>query len=185
MLKENEIKVGDTHSALLVEDLKRTQIVQYAGASGDYNPLHTDEIFTTQIAGYPSVFAHGMLSMGLTGTMLTDYVGDGSKGTEDRSITSKELADIREKEQRDAGKILGLKAIEFLGYPDGYLEPNLDVRRDISREIRKYKPSVLITTNPNRDLLNSSYLGHPDHFAAGEAALSAVFPSARDHLAFP
>ena len=76
MLKENEIKVGDTHTAVLVEDLKRTQIVQYAGASGDYNPLHTDEIFTTQVAGYPSVFAHGMLSMGLTGTMLTDYVGD-------------------------------------------------------------------------------------------------------------
>ena len=78
MLKENEIKVGDVHTATLVEDLKRTQIVQYAGASGDYNPLHTDEIFTTQVAGYPSVFAHGMLSMGLTGTMLTDYVGDGA-----------------------------------------------------------------------------------------------------------
>ena len=110
---------------------------------------------------------------------------DGSKGTEDRSILSQDLAKIREQEQRDAGKILGLKAIEFLGYPDGYLEPTLDVRRDISREIRKYKPSVLITTNPNRDLISSSYLGHPDHFAAGEAALSAVFPSARDHLTFP
>ena len=78
MLKENEINIGDTHTATLVEDLKRTQIVQYAGASGDYNPLHTDEIFTTQVAGYPSVFAHGMLSMGLTGTMLTNYVGDGA-----------------------------------------------------------------------------------------------------------
>lgn len=78
MLKENEINIGDTHTATLVEDLKRTQIVQYAGASGDYNPLHTDEIFTTQVAGYPSVFAHGMLSMGLTGTMLTNYVGDGT-----------------------------------------------------------------------------------------------------------
>ena len=59
---------------------------------------------------------------------------DGSKGTEDRSISSQDLANIREKEQRDAGKILGLKAIEFLGYPDGYLEPTLDVRRDISRK---------------------------------------------------
>ena len=78
MLKESNIKIGDTHTATLVKDLKRTQIVQYAGASGDYNPLHTDEIFTTQVAGYPSVFAHGMLSMGLTGTMLTDYVGDGA-----------------------------------------------------------------------------------------------------------
>jgi len=75
-LKASDLKVGDTHTARLVEDLKRTQLVQYAGASGDYNPLHTDEIFTTKVAGYPSVFAHGMLTMGMTGKMLTDYVGD-------------------------------------------------------------------------------------------------------------
>ena len=78
MLKASEIKVGDTHTEVLVEDLKRTQIVQYAGASGDYNPLHTDEIFTTKIAGYPTVFAHGMLTMGMTGRMVTNYVGDGT-----------------------------------------------------------------------------------------------------------
>jgi len=78
MLKESEIKVGDKYNEILIEDLKRTQIVQYAGASGDYNPLHTDEIFTTKIAGYPSVFAHGMLTMGMTGKMLTNYVGDGT-----------------------------------------------------------------------------------------------------------
>jgi acyl dehydratase len=76
-LKASEIKIGDTYSECLVEDLKRTQIVQYAGASGDYNPLHTDEIFTTKMAGYPTVFAHGMLTMGMTGGMLTNYVGDG------------------------------------------------------------------------------------------------------------
>ena len=76
-LKASELKVGDTYTERLVEDLKRTQIVQYAGASGDYNPLHTDEIFTTKVAGYPSVFAHGMLSIGMTGRMLTNYVGDG------------------------------------------------------------------------------------------------------------
>ncbi len=75
-LSASKLKEGDTHTARLVEDLKRTQIVQYAGASGDYNPLHTDEIFTTKVAGYPSVFAHGMLTMGMTGKMLTDYVGD-------------------------------------------------------------------------------------------------------------
>ena len=57
------VKEGDIVETVLVEDLKRTTIVQYAGASGDYNPLHSDEIFTTKIAGYPSVFAHGMLSM--------------------------------------------------------------------------------------------------------------------------
>lgn len=76
-LKASELSVGDTYSECLVEDLKRTQIVQYAGASGDYNPLHTDEIFTTKVAGYPTVFAHGMLTMGMTGRMLTNYVGDG------------------------------------------------------------------------------------------------------------
>jgi acyl dehydratase len=75
-LSASKLQVGDTHTARIVDDLKRTQIVQYAGASGDYNPLHTDEIFTTKVAGYPSVFAHGMLTMGMTGKMVTDYVGD-------------------------------------------------------------------------------------------------------------
>jgi LmbE family N-acetylglucosaminyl deacetylase len=110
---------------------------------------------------------------------------DGSKGTEDRNISSENLAELRAEEQITAGKTLGLKTVEFLGYPDGYLEPTLEVRRDISRQIRKHQPDVLITTSPTRDLLNSTYIGHPDHFAAGEAALSAVFPSARDHLTFP
>ena len=76
-LSKANLSVGDQHSEQVVDNLTRTQIIQYAGASGDYNPLHTDEIFTTQIAGYPTVFAHGMLSMGLTGKMLTNYVGDG------------------------------------------------------------------------------------------------------------
>ncbi len=76
-LDASAISVGAIHSAVVVENLTRTQIVQYAGASGDYNPLHTDEVFATRVAGYPSVFAHGMLTMGMTGKMLTDYVGDG------------------------------------------------------------------------------------------------------------
>ena len=70
-------KIGDSYEETIVENLSRTQIVQYAGASGDYNPIHTDEVFATQVAGYPTVFAHGMLTMGMTGKMLTNYVGDG------------------------------------------------------------------------------------------------------------
>lgn len=77
VLKAVDLRVGQTFSAVVAENLSRTQIVQYAGASGDYNPLHTDEVFATQVAGYPSVFAHGMLTMGCTGHMLTDLVGDG------------------------------------------------------------------------------------------------------------
>ena len=76
-LKASELNVGDEHEEVVVDNLSRTQLVMYAGTSGDYNPLHTDQVFTKEIAGYPSVFAHGMLSMGLTGRMLTNYVGDG------------------------------------------------------------------------------------------------------------
>lgn len=76
-LSASKLKVGDTHEELVVDDLTRTQLVMYAGTSGDYNPLHTDDVYTREVAGYPGVFAHGMLSMGLTGNMLTNYVGDG------------------------------------------------------------------------------------------------------------
>jgi acyl dehydratase len=67
--------VGDRHEMVIVDNLTRTQIVQYAGASGDYNPLHSDEIYVTKVAGYPTVFAHGMLTMGATGKVLTDWFG--------------------------------------------------------------------------------------------------------------
>lgn len=76
-LKASDLKVGDTHDEVVVDNLTRTQIVQYAGTSGDYNPLHTDEIYATQVAGFPTAFAHGMLTMGMTGKMLTNWVGDG------------------------------------------------------------------------------------------------------------
>jgi acyl dehydratase len=76
-LSATTLKVGDTYQEQLVTNLTRTRLVQYAGASGDYNPVHTDDLYTTKVAGYPSVFAHGMLTMGMTGRMLTNYVGDG------------------------------------------------------------------------------------------------------------
>jgi len=76
-LKATDLKVGDVHEEIVVENLSRGLLVMYAGTSGDYNPLHTDEVYTTQAAGYPGVFAHGMLTMGLTGKMLTNFVGDG------------------------------------------------------------------------------------------------------------
>ena len=67
------LKVGDSRELLLVDDLTRTQIVMYAGASGDYNPLHSDEKFAREVAGYPGIFAHGMLTMGMTGRIVTDW----------------------------------------------------------------------------------------------------------------
>ena len=109
---------------------------------------------------------------------------DGSKGSEDPEMTSGRLVEIRKQEQLNAGKVLGLKAIVFLGYEDSMLEPTLELRRDIAREIRRHRPDVLICMNPVRSVDGEGYLGHPDHFASGEAALSAVFPSSRDRLTF-
>jgi len=110
---------------------------------------------------------------------------DGRKGSEDPEMTSGRLVEIRKQEQLDAGKVLGLKDIVFLGYEDSMLEPTLELRRDIAREIRRHRPDVLICMNPVRSVDGEGYLGHPDHFASGEAALSAVFPSSRDRLTFP
>jgi acyl dehydratase len=77
MLDARTLSVGDFNEATVVDDVTRTQIVQYAGVSGDYNPVHTDEVYATQVAGLSTVFSHGMLTMGMTGRMLTDWVGDG------------------------------------------------------------------------------------------------------------
>ena len=110
---------------------------------------------------------------------------DGSKGTDDARLTSEELVSIRKKEQLAAGQVLGLHKVVFLDYEDSMLEPTLSLRRDLVRQIRFYKPDILICLSPLRRLDGSSYFGHPDHIASGEAALSAVFPSSRDRLTYP
>ncbi len=74
-VKASEISVGDTFEEVLVEDLKRTQLVMYSGTSGDYNPLHTDDVYCRDAAGYPGVFAHGMLTMGMTSRIVTGLFG--------------------------------------------------------------------------------------------------------------
>ena len=76
-LQADTLNVGDTVEQVVVDGLTRTQLVMYAGASCDFNPLHTDEVYATQAAGFPSVFGHGMLTMALAGKAVTDYVGDG------------------------------------------------------------------------------------------------------------
>jgi len=75
-LRASKLRPGDRHEEVVVDDLSRTQIVMYAGASGDFQPLHTDETYARAM-GYPGTFAHGMLTMGLAGKALTHFVGDG------------------------------------------------------------------------------------------------------------
>lgn len=110
---------------------------------------------------------------------------DGSKGSEDPAMTSEKLIAIRRREQLEAAKILRLKTVEFLDYPDSLLTPSLELRKEIVRMIRKHRPDILICSGPGRDFGDGFYVGHPDHQAAGEAALAAVFPSARDRLTYP
>lgn len=110
---------------------------------------------------------------------------DGSKGIDDPAVSGDELARIRRAEQQAAGRALGLQEVVFLGYEDAMLQPTLELRRDIAREIRRHRPDLLICQNPVRSLVVRDYIGHPDHFAAGEAALAAVYPTARDRLTFP
>jgi len=121
------------------------------------------------------------------GGTRVDYVvtTDGSKGTEDPAVTPAELSATRIAEQRAAADILGVTEIVHLGYPDGYLTPSLDLRRDITRQIRRYRPDLVITQNPQRRLDHNPFIGHPDHLATGEATLAAIYPAARDHLNFP
>ena len=116
-----------------------------------------------------------------------DYVvtTDGGKGTDDPATTSEALAATRVAEQRAAADLLGVREIVHLGYPDGYLTPSLDLRRDIVRQIRRFRPDLVISQNPQRRLDGNPYIGHPDHLATGEATLAAVYPAARDHLNFP
>ena len=116
-----------------------------------------------------------------------DYVvtTDGGKGTEDPAVTPEQLSATRTREQRAAADILGVGEIVHLGYPDGYLTPSLELRRDITRQIRRVRPQLVITQNPQRRLDHNPYIGHPDHLATGEATLAAIYPAARDHLNFP
>ena len=110
---------------------------------------------------------------------------DGSKGSDDPNMTVETMVKMREKEQRDAARVLGLSRVFFLGYPDAYLESSLQLRKDISRAIRIHRPDVLICMNPVRNLDGNGYIDHPDHFASGDAAMGAVYPAARDRLTFP
>ena len=108
----------------------------------------------------------------------------GDKGSKDYSRTSAELCALRQAEQRAAAAVLGVQQVRFLNYPDGYLTPDLNLRRDITRVLRQERPDVVVTCDPQTLFTREDRLNHPDHRAAGQAVLDAIFPAARDHLTF-
>lgn len=109
-------------------------------------------------------------------------VTDGDAGGSDRSVTRAEVARLRREEQTAAARAVGVTDIAFLGYPDGKLTPSIEVRRDISRVIRQRKPMRVVTQSPERNYARI-FASHPDHLAAGEAALCAVYPDSRNPFA--
>jgi LmbE family N-acetylglucosaminyl deacetylase len=112
-------------------------------------------------------------------------VTDGSKGSSDAEMTPETLIALRQTEQREAARIAGVRHVAFLNFPDGMLLPTLELRRAITGEIRRYRPDVVITHSPVRDLNIHVGAQHPDHLAVGESTLAAVYPCARDRLTFP
>lgn len=109
---------------------------------------------------------------------------DGSQGGEDPAVPDAELTARRYAEQRAAAEVLGVKDVVFLGFRDGYLAPNIELRKAITREIRRFKPDLVLTHAPVRSLGFGIGASHPDHVAVGEATLSAVYPDARNPRAY-
>ena len=112
-------------------------------------------------------------------------VTTGGAGTNEHTPSSDGLIPIRERESREAARILGVKDVIFLGYQDGVLEPTVPLRRDLTRVIRRCRPDVVVCGDPTVRYYGNEYMNHPDHRAASSAALDAVFPSAETRAIFP
>ena len=109
----------------------------------------------------------------------------GEKGINDNYQATKNIITIREEEQKHAADILGVNSIQYLDYVDGMFVPNLMARKNIVRVIRACKPNVVVTSDPTNYYINDNYLNHPDHRAAGQIVVDAVFPASQNKLFFP
>ena len=134
----------------------------------------------------PEFFCGGTLALWAEQGSRISYclLTRGDKGDENGSDPGG-LAARREAEQRAAAGVLGVAEVSFLDHPDGYLIPDLDLRREVVRAIRRVRPSVVVTCDPTNFFPNDRYINHPDHRAAGQVTLDAVFPAAGSRMFFP
>jgi LmbE family N-acetylglucosaminyl deacetylase len=108
---------------------------------------------------------------------------NGNKGSSDRHMTPERLVKIREEEQRNAARVLGVETVDFLGFPDCELENTRETRMAVTASIRRHRPDLIICQNPNRT--KNFGVSHRDHRVAADIVLDCVYPLARDHMAFP
>lgn len=112
-------------------------------------------------------------------------VTDGSAGSNEPGAVRAEISKVRKREQKAAAKVLGVKTVTFLDFPDGMLEVNLETRKAVTREVRRLRPEVVVAPDPSRLWYGRQYINHADHRAAGELALCAVMPDAPSRPQFP
>lgn len=135
----------------------------------------------------PEFFCGGTLAQWIAAGHTVHYclLTCGDKGSDDRQLNSAELCAMRLDEQRAAARVLGVESVRFLDFPDGYLVPDIELRRSITRVIRQVRPDILVTCDPTNLYIRNIRINHPDHRAAGQAVLDAVFPAAGNHRYFP
>jgi LmbE family N-acetylglucosaminyl deacetylase len=112
-------------------------------------------------------------------------ITDGNVGTHDEGMSAERLIETRRAEQRAAAETAGAKECNFLGYHDGLLQPTLELRKELVRLIRQYRPNAVVCGDPSSFFPNASRINHPDHRAAATAAIDAAFPAAEMHLLYP
>ena len=132
-------------------------------------------------------FCGGTIAAWVAGGADVEYVcaTDGSAGWNGPERSRDEIARVRAGELADAARLLGVGSVRFLGYTDGTLEPNLDLRRAITREVRRFRPDVIVAPDPSRLWFGRGYINHPDHRAVGEAVLAVVACDAPTRPQFP
>lgn len=135
----------------------------------------------------PEFFLGGTIARWTNAGHCVRYVllTKGDKGSKDPSLSTQELIKIRVEEQKAAADFLGITSIDFLDFEDGYLIPGLEMRKCIVRFIRKYRPNILVTCDPDNMFPNQQYINHPDHRNAGQVVIDAVFPAAGNRFFFP
>lgn len=135
----------------------------------------------------PEFFCGGTLAQWIAAGHTVHYclLTCGDKGSDDRQLSSAELCAMRLDEQRAAARVLGVESVRFLDFPDGYLTPDMELRKAVTRVIRQVRPDILVTCDPTNLFIRNLRINHPDHRAAGQAVLDAVFPAAGNHRYFP